>query len=122
MFGDFEILDAAISDARTGARYRAQGHVAVRAASGAAGAGDLIDISCSGAAFRFYGHLQPGDDVEIEIKGFGTFKGLVARRIGPGKLAVKFQQSFSDESKLRKRLEAMDAARSACKPGRPGAV
>ena len=106
MFTKLELRQVEIVDARLGPRYLARGHIELRGRHGGV-AGDLLNISCSGAAVRCYGAVFTGGDYTIEISGLGCYPCTVVRTFAGDCYGVKYNFSPETSRRLAKHLKEL---------------
>ena len=79
MYAALKIQEIESQDLRDGPRFLASGHVAMTSRTAPPVSGDLLNISCSGAAIKCYSQLRVGSVYNIEISGLGVFDCSVVR-------------------------------------------
>jgi len=112
MFTTLDLKTVEVADERRGVRYSARGHVELRGTRGGV-AGDLINISASGAAIRCYGAVFTGAEYTIDIAGLGNFPCTIVRTFSGHCYGVRFNIGFERLKRLDKRLTEMFADKDA---------
>ena len=95
------------ADMRSAPRYNIKALIQVVRGRERFAAGDLIDISVTGAAFRAYTPLSMGQQYTLVIEGLGAFPCKMVRSNGATEFGVQFQLSPLDQQSLSEKIEEL---------------
>ncbi len=91
-------------EARAAPRFHIKALVQVVRGRERFAAGDLIDISVTGAAFRAYTPLSMGQKYSLVVEGVGAFPCRLVRSNGATEFGVAFELSPLEERSLYEKL------------------